>query len=647
MGVSAPRARHAEEDAEGGSMKRAIRESYDNIKLDDSKKKQMLGGILKEYNAAVSRKQKRLRKIALAACAACAVAALAIIITPALMNRTNHIALNSATASSGAPTETVQAAPAAGKKDYATAIVLSMNPDVEIRLDAGGIVTEVVGLNEDGAALIAGIDFTGMSLENATIMVVNQLMLQGYLTAAEIQDEINISLSSSIMTLDTLSVMTNIIKTAASQQNISVDVIQDADANKLQIVLEGAGEPDACPELPPEEDKGGESPGVEMEFVMIDYTYSACVRDIFFHTRDGRTIQYLLDYAGDMRLNHAALLGIMELIEKGYISDAEGSTARFYFRGKCGDSDIIRAAELTKLLIAEYGLQVAVTADTEKDEIRLAADETVTHEAQISKYTLKDVLKVKINKDEEELSPRQTEILKSALTYREYQRLLEKRYYVVIPDLIGMTEEKAVDTMRQLGIELAVVRDKVPGYDPNLENGGLRKSDAELSLAEQDQERKPTWDNPVVDFGCVFYQDNPPGYPCPAAMGFQINVIVPMDDERPETTDYRKDSGFVLMDMDVPFDVSVYADTFSLSDAEGFDAMINEMNARYTITNRADYTVTIDRNTGWEDTAIITITHKDGFPMCKFFVQYGRIIELEALCRQDAPAEPDLIQAQQ
>jgi hypothetical protein len=121
----------------------------------------------------------------------------------------------------------------------------------------------------------------------------------------------------------------------------------------------------------------------------------------------------------------------------------------------------------------------------------------------------------------------------------------------------------------------------------------------------------------------------------------QINVIVPEDDDRPEVDDYRPDSGIVIGEMDMPFDVSAYPDTFLLSDASGFDAIIKEMNARYTITNEADYTVVIERDTGWDNTAVMTITHKDGFPQSKFFVQDGRIIEHEFLWRRGAPAAED------
>ncbi len=636
-------------------MKRTIKRYYDSVKLSPDKKQAMLGDILHENK--IRRHGYRVAWKAVAAIAAVAVVALAIVLP---LVRDYDSAEDSAAVSETGPSPDV--AQIIETKSYTTAIVLNLNPEVEIRLDADGVVTEVLGRNDDGVALVNGIDFAGMSLKNATIMVVNQLILQEYITAAEIQEEINISLASDTMTLDTLSVMTNIIKTAAAEQNIAVDVITDADTNALQIVLEGQGDPDIWPELDPEEETEDTPPdentpdedtpdentdnentpdkdvavGLEMEFVMQDGTHSAYAENVLIHTCEGETIGNLLDFAGT-RLNRAALLGIVELIDKGYIVGTDDAGAvRFYFTGNVSDSAITGLADLTKLLMAEYDLHMAVTTDTDAKEIRLAFDETVIHEAQESKHTLKNVLNTMVNKDEEDLSPRQIAILKAAYNYREYQRLLEKRYFVVVPDLVGMTERQAVDMLLQVGLVPVVVREKLAGYDPALENGGLAYPDEDAELTHE------YWAYSVVDFGCVFYQDGPAGCTCQTGLPMQINVIVPEDDDRPEVTDYRDDSGIVIREMDVPFDASAYPDTFSLSDASGFGAMIDEMNATYTIEDKADYTVTIDRDTGWEDTAVITIAHQDGFPQSKFFIQDGRIIECEFLWRRDAPTADDM-----
>lgn len=548
-------------------------------------------------------------------------------------------------------------------------ITLSVNPSVEFRLDEEGFVIEVVGTNEDGIALVEGIEFKGMTLKNATIVVVNQLILQEYITAAEIVKEINLSFSDGV-TADTLSVMTEIIETAAAEHNIAVDVIKDDETNALQIVMEGQGSPSILPdpdepnedpsepnEDPNEPNEDPDEPndepdepsedsdipledrpvGLQVEFVMTHGTYSAYVDNVLIHTKDGETIDCLLDFV-DSTLSKAALRGIVELLEKGYInSEDDGTVTKFSFIGSCKEADILSVAHLTELLIAEYDLKIAVHANPEIEAILLLHDETVTHQAQDSKFAITDVLNRMVNKDEEDLSPRQIEILKSVFTYREYYRLLEKRYFLVIPNVVGMSEEEAIELLQQVGFVPSVVREKVPGYDPTQENGGYPS----LSPEEQAQTEGIIWDFPVVDFGCVFYQDGMAGYMCQSGMHFQINVVVPEDDDREEVLDFRPDSGIVLRDMDVPFDISVYPDTFLLSDASGFDVMIKDMNACYPIEDQSEYTVVIDRDTGWQDTAIITITHKDGFPQSKYFLQDGVIVEVEFLWRRDVPTAED------
>ncbi len=646
-------------------MKRMIKSYYDMVRLTPERKRELMAGIVTAEAQRGERGARRAGRLLIAA-AVVVVAALAIGLPLALLHNGGESVENSVAISPSAPPEATQAvALAEDTRNYATAIVMSLNPDVEIRLDADGVVTEVVGLNEDGVALIDGIDFAGMSLENATIMVVNQLILQEYITAAEIQEEINISLASDTVTLDTLSVMTGIIKAAAAEQNIAVDVIEDTEANTLQIVLEGEGGPDVWPELPPTDD-GDQTPpeegtapdeppatptpaaeaeiGLEVEFLMAKGGHTAFVDNMLVYTQDGGTAAIMLD-AASMRLNRVALLGLVELLDKGYINDEDGKAARLFFTGDCSDEDMKGVAALTSMLLAEYDEQLTAVVDLEAREIRLLPDETVTHEAQPSKYAMRDVLNHMVNKDEEDLSPRQIAILKAAFTFREYQRLLEKRYFVVVPDLVGMPEEQAVELLQQMGFPPSVVREKVPGYDPKKENGGLARSDEVdwQAPAEGEVYVEPpmVWDFPVVDFGCVFYQDSLAGFTYQHGLPMQINVIVPMDDERPEVADYREDSGIVIREMDAPFDVSGYPDKFLLSEAEGFDAMIGDMNDRPTADNAADYTVTINRDTGWPNTAIITIEHRDGYPRSQFFVQDGRIVEHEFLWRRNASVGED------
>lgn len=633
-------------------MKDDIKRAYSKVGMSEADKLVVLN------NIKTRTKRKNTRYMAWTAAVVIATAAIvvAFALGGALPNKSNTIEIaeeRQEQTVSQTPKSTTEVSP------VVAVITLSMNPSVEFRLDEEGLVIEVVGTNEDGIALVEGIEFEGMTLENATIVVVNQLILQEYITAVEIVKEINLSFSDGI-TSDTLSVMTEIIETAAAEHNIAVDVIEDEETNALQIVMEGQGAPSILPdpdepnegpnELNEDPDEPSENPdipledrpvGLEVEFVMTHGTYSAYVDNVLIHTKDGETIDCLLDFV-DSTLGKAALRGIVELLEKGYInSEDDGSVTKFSFIGSCKEADILSVAQLTELLIAEYDLKIAVHANTKDEAILLVHDVKITHQAQVSKFAITDVLNRMVNKDEKDLSPRQIEILKSVFTYREYYRLLEKRYFIVIPDLVGMNEEQAIELLQQVGLVPSVVREKVSGYDPSQENGGLAHTDPSLSPEEQGQIEGPIWDSPVVDFGCVFYQDGMAGQMSQSGMHLQINVVVPEDDEREEVLDFRPDSGIVLRDMDVPFEISAYPDTFLLSDASGFDVMIKDMNACYLIEDKSDYTVVINRDTGWQDTAIITITHKDGFPQSKYFLQDEIIVEVEFLWRRGVPTAED------
>lgn len=648
-----------------------IKRYYDGVQLSPDKKQAMMARVLKQNNKKRYSRRKAWKAALAAAVAAAMILAVALPLTLGGNTATDDIAAEA----DRTPVQTQEAVPPVATNApnaVVCRVVMDINPSVEFQLGEDGLIIDVVGLNEDGVALVEGIAFEGMTLENATIMVVNQLILQGYITAAEIEQEINISLTGGDMTLDALSVMSGIIETAADGHNIAVDVIADKQEGGLQIMLEGQGSPDLWPELEPED--GREQAQMEVEFVMERGSHSAFVENMLIHTADGETISILLDFV-DTPLRMAALHGVVELMEKEYITDTDGDI-RFFFTGDFGGSDISGVADILKLLVAEYDLKLAVEPDAEDDEIWLKVDEMAHHEAQTSKYALTDVLNFMVNKDEEDLSPRQIRILKASHNYREYLRLFEKRYFVVVPDLVGMTEKQAVDMLLQLDIVPAIVREKpvpdimeddapVPdndamtGHDePEPEDESV-PVDEEVAIEEQtgeyspsgfDPEREektaPTRDEPQDTSGydgdgLVFYQDGHPGGMCQTGTPLQINVRVPENYNGPESIDdYREKSGFVLRAMDVPFDVSAYPDTFLLSEADGLDAMIRDM--IYPMTEKSDYTVVIDRDMGWEDTAIITIAHKDGFPMSKFFVQDGRIIEHEFLWRRDVPTTEEL-----
>ena len=62
--------------------------------------------------------------------------------------------------------------------------VLDINPSVEVDYDENGKVTGAVGLNDDGKALLIGVDLTEKSYEEATEFLLQHCIAMGYFSAA-------------------------------------------------------------------------------------------------------------------------------------------------------------------------------------------------------------------------------------------------------------------------------------------------------------------------------------------------------------------------------------------------------------------------------------------------------------------------------
>lgn len=71
------------------------------------------------------------------------------------------------------------------------AITFDVNPSVELVVDTDQIVTEAVSLNEDGAAVLGGMELVGTNLETATNALIGSFLTNGYLD--ELQNAILVS----------------------------------------------------------------------------------------------------------------------------------------------------------------------------------------------------------------------------------------------------------------------------------------------------------------------------------------------------------------------------------------------------------------------------------------------------------------------
>ncbi len=344
-------------------------------------------------------------------------------------------------------------------------VVLRINPSVEFQLGEDGLVLDVLGLNEDGAALIEGIDFSGLSLENATIIVVNQLIAQNYISASA-ADDVYLSVDGTAQP-DTLEMMRTIIQTAASQYELSVDTVQTNDTT-LQVVL---GTPDDIEDpagLDASEDTGetalpsesGMEPTdsllkpVDYEsltpVLQLDYLKESedTVANILITMENGETLSHYLDFAG-ASVKTATFLGINKLIADGYLSDARPDTSVVFDLAAFDEETRFEVETLTALMMQEACLSLEVVPMHEGQFI-LAPAATPAPE-RTAAYTLSEIYDPTLIKSREDVTTLQMQILSMVYTQAEVEDLLTPRYWAVVPDLLGLSEEKAVGLLALTG----------------------------------------------------------------------------------------------------------------------------------------------------------------------------------------------------
>ena len=343
-------------------------------------------------------------------------------------------------------------------------VLLSINPSVEFQLDQDGLVIAVVGLNDDGKALINGIDFTGLSLENAAIIVVNRLIAENYINAAVVEDNIFLSVSGESGQVDVLSVMSSVIQSAAAQYALKLDTVK-TEENQLKIVLAAAPDEPGENELPPADvDDLPVSLVLEFDLTGKKAPYSE-VNDVFLTLEDGvrypsSAILPQYDLAGGS-VGFTTLWGLQTLIEKGYISDQIGDRRILFSLPGYDDRSLKDTLELTSLILQEADLALTVE-QTGPGELSIVPS-GLPLPARTAKYTMSEILDVMFVKDRAAVTDRQMRILTMAFSESEREAHLKARYWAVIPNLIGLAEAEAVRLCEQAGFLPEVIR----GYNPD------------------------------------------------------------------------------------------------------------------------------------------------------------------------------------
>ena len=329
---------------------------------------------------------------------------------------------------------------ALGEPQVVSTVVLSLNPVVELGLGADGSVVTAVGLDEDGEKLLAGIDCEGLSLENAAIVVINQLLLNDYISSEVEEAEITVSIDSEQMGIDSLNVVTQTIQTAAEKHDIEVSVTPSGSEQTKQLSIMLTGESKA------EAQQTGENGTVTVEFIISEDDPSK-VQNVSAYTKENDRLITSVDFS-DMPFKEAVLYGLNDLIQQGYIND-EGCEV-FLKLSRQDDAKVSTLRYLAGLLADQAGLDLAAVPTEETGVLKLVATEPQQHEE--TAVSMSKILDPTVHKTKGDLTKTQAEILEFVYTEEQIEELLAIRYWVVVPNLVGMSEEKAVQVLSQMGL---------------------------------------------------------------------------------------------------------------------------------------------------------------------------------------------------
>ena len=329
-------------------------------------------------------------------------------------------------------------------------VILSINPVVQFDLDENGSVLEMKGLDEDGQKLLADIDFEGLTFENASIVVVNQLLLNDYIRSGEMDAQITVSIDSDQAGMDTLEVLTNTIKTAAVKHNIDVSVTQSEDTQQLSLVLTGEAESFI----------DSKQSGLITVTYLADTDNRGNVLSVSAKGADGTEFLTSVDFAG-MTFREAVLYSINSLIRQGIISDESESEILFNI-GTTDENVSAGFKFLTQLLLTQAGLSLDVLGTDEAGVFGLASSERTPDEK--AKISMSQILDPTLHKSRNDLTKTQMDILEFVYTQEQIEELLAIRYWVVVPNLLGLSEQKAIEMLEQMGIVPVVTREYNEDY---------------------------------------------------------------------------------------------------------------------------------------------------------------------------------------
>ncbi|MDR2515296.1 MAG: PASTA domain-containing protein [Christensenellaceae bacterium] len=333
-------------------------------------------------------------------------------------------------------------------------MLLRVNPEVEFEIDASARILRVAGMDEDGERLVDGIHFTGLSFENAAIIVVNRLIEENYLSASSISERIFISAHGDAGSA--LELLSSALRMAASQFGFDVETIPQEEG-RLELIWGG-------------QRAEGDEPGTENQptAIKIEYEfmkdYPTAIENAYIRFGDEeRQPYYKILKAYDLvgaPLNRATMWLLQGLIENGYLTNSFAGQVVFALP-KASRAMRAETLELASLMLLDAGLQFE--AREKRGNVVLSpAGEFIPRE--LSRYTLKQVLDVTLPKERAYVTEQQRRILALAYPESAFQEggaddVLRPRYFAVVPNFVGLSEEEALRLCALTGFVPSIVRE--------------------------------------------------------------------------------------------------------------------------------------------------------------------------------------------
>ena len=367
-------------------------------------------------------------------------------------------------------------------------VVLSINPSIEFQIDADEMIVSVTGRNADGEALIGDIDFTGYTYENAVVMVVNRLIMNGYISAAAVDERIQLSVVSENGDLNVLDTMQAAIQTVSSQFQIKLEAVQDEETKQIELILQPQNEEqeeEAHEEEPAATAKPEANGTLVIEYDLTGYMNTPAdvcyvesegfdngvwgtvrysrfgyseIDQIYFTINGERFVSHKIindcDFLGG-HLHYMTVYCILGLVQRGYIREDSPMDVTVYLKHSTREQ-VEAVQTFINLIFSQAGMGLRVEK-TKAANVLAIVPAPKPENFVPPTYTLRQIFDPYVIKQRNLITQEQMQLVYTAYIDEELaEESLLPRYWVVVPNFVGLTEAEAVELCRLVGLDAYV-----------------------------------------------------------------------------------------------------------------------------------------------------------------------------------------------